>query len=364
MFKNIIDKAKTYISTKDKTTKSNSIITIKGIDSSSYNGDISWEKVAKTDVKFAILRGTTKNGELDTKFEQNYRGAKAYNLDVDVYHYSYALTTDKAISDAKNLIKKINGKNLVIWLDLEWTEQGKLGKDKVTEIATAFINTCKSLGYECNIYSNLDWYRNYYHANKLKELGCKFWIARYGTNDGFLQNKYKPNVGEYIWQYTSKGTVSGISGDVDMNIKYETESSSSNTDKAEITKIQKLVKIICTSVNVRKTPNFSSNSNITGVYKNEDIIEVVGLTKNKSWYKDSNGNYFTANNKYVTDLTGIVYNCYKLNLRESNSTKSKVLTVLDVNDKVNILKESGKWYYVKTSGGIKGYVSVNYIKLN
>ena len=364
MFKNIIDKAKTYISTKDKTTKSNNIITIKGVDVSSYQQNISWEKVAKTDIKFAILRGTTKNGELDTKFEQNYRGAKAYGISTEVYHFSYALTTDKAISDAKNLIKKLNGKNLVIWLDLEWTEQGKLGKDKVTEIATAFINTCKSLGYECNIYSNLDWYKNYYHADKLKELGCKFWIARYGTNDGFLQNKYKPNVGEYIWQYTSKGTVSGISGDVNMNIKYETESSSSNTDKAEITKIQKLVKIICTSVNVRKTPNFSSNSNITGVYKNEDIIEVVGLTKNKSWYKDSNGNYFTANNKYVTDLTGIVYNCYKLNLRESNSTKSKVLTVLDVNDKVNILKESGKWYYVKTSGGIKGYVSVNYIKLN
>ena len=263
-----------------------------------------------------------------------------------------------------NLIKKLNGKKLVIWLDPEWSEQGKLGKDKVTEIATAFINTCESLGYECNIYSNLDWYKNYYHADKLKELGCKFWIARYGTNDGFLQNKYKPNVGEYIWQYTSKGTVSGISGDVDMNMKYETESSSSNTDKTEITKIQRLIKIICTSVNIRKAPNSSSNLNIVGAYKNGDIIEVVGITINKSWYKDRNGNYFTANSKYVSDLTGVVYNCYKLNLRDSNSTKGKILAVLDVNDNVNILKESGKWYYVKTSGGIKGYVSNSYIKLD
>ena len=362
MFKNIIDKAKTYISTKDKTKQ----ITkeIKGVDISSFQGNINWEKVAKTDVKFAILRGTTKNGELDTKFEQNYRGAKAYGLPVEVYHYSYALTVDKAISDAKNLIKKLNGKKLVIWLDLEWSEQGKLGKDKVTEIATAFINTCKSLGYECNVYSNLDWYKNYYHADKLKELGCKFWIARYGTNDGFLQNKYKPNVGEYIWQYTSKGEVSGIIGDVDMNIKYETKSNTSTSSNTEITKIQKLVKIICTSVNIRKSPNSSSNSNIVGTYKNGDIIEVVGITINKSWYKDTNGNYFTANSKYVSDLTGVVYNCYKLNLRDSNSTKGKVLTVLDVNDKVNILKESGKWYYVKTSGGIKGYVSNSYIKLD
>ena len=362
MFNELINKVKNYTSTKDKKATEN-IKEIKGVDISSFQGNINWEKVANTDVKFAIIRSTTKNGNLDTKFWQNYNGAKVYNLETSIYHFSYALTTDKAISDAKNLIKKLNGEKPVIWLDLEWSEQGKLGKDKVTNIAIAFVNTCKSLGYECNIYSNLDWYKNYYYADKLKELGCKFWIARYGTNDGFLQNKYKPNVGEYIWQYTSKGEVSGIIGDVDMNIKYETKSETSTSNNTE-TKIQKLVKIICTSVYIRKTPNSSSSSNITGIYKNGDIIEVVGLTSNKSWYKDNNGNYFTANSKYVNDLTGVVYNCYKLNLRDSNSAKGKIITVLNVNDKVNILKESGKWYYVKTSGGIKGYVSVNYIKLN
>ena len=362
MFENIINKAKTFISTKDKNSK-NTTKEIKGVDVSSYQGNISWEKVAKTDVKFAILRSTTKNGELDTKFWQNYNGAKAYGLLVDVYHFSYALDTNKAISDAKNLISKLNGEKPVIWLDLEWTEQGKLGKDKVTEIAIAFINTCKSLGYKCNVYSNVDWYKNYYHADKLKALGCKFWIARYGTNDGFLQNKYKPNLGEYIWQYTSKGKVTGIVGDVDMNMKYETESNTSSSSETNINKIQKLVKIICTSVYVRKTPDSSTNSNITSFYKNDDVVEVVGITKNKLWYKDIKGRYFTTNNKYVTDLTGVVYNCYKLNLRESNSTKSKVITVLNVNDKLNILKKTGKWYYVKTSKGIKGYVSSNYVKL-
>ena len=363
MFENIINKAKTYISTKDKNSKSTTK-EIKGIDASSYNGLINWEKVAKTDVKFAILRSTTRNGKLDTKFWQNYRGATTHGIPVDVYIFSYALDTNKAISDAENLIEKLNGEKPVIWLDLEWSEQGKLGKDKVTEIATAFIKTCQGKGYECNVYSNVDWYKNYYHANKLKALGCKFWIARYGTNDGFLQNKYKPNLGEYIWQYTSKGEVSGITGDVDMNMKYETESTNSNNDTStstEITKIQKLVKIICTSVNIRKSP--STSSSIAGYYKNGNIVEVVGITKNKSWYKDSKGRYFTANSKYVTDLTGIVYNCYKLNLRGSNSTNGKVITVLDVNDKVNILKESGKWYYIETSKGIKGYVSSNYVKL-
>ena len=361
MFENIINKAKTSISTKDKNSKSTTK-EIKGVDISSYQGNISWEKVAKTDVKFAILRSTTKNGKLDTKFWQNYRGATTHGIPVDVYHFSYALDTNKAISDAENLIEKLNGEKPVIWLDLEWSEQGKLGKDKVTEIATAFIKTCQGKGYECNIYSNVDWYKNYYHANKLKALGCKFWIARYGTNDGFLQNKYKPNVGEYIWQYTSKGEVSGIIGNVDMNIKYEEVKTESDIE-SEIIKIQKLVKIICTSVNIRKTPNSSTSSNITGNYYNGNIIEVVGITKDKSWYKNSKGKYFTANSKYVIDLTGVVYDCYKLNLRESNSTKSKIVTVLNVGDKLNILKESEKWYYVKTSKGMTGYVSSSYVKL-
>lgn len=355
MFNNIKNKIKSYIGSSEKTV---AVTEIKGIDVSSYNNSISWEKVSKTDVKFAIIRSVTKNGNLDTKFWVNYRGAKAYGLQVDVYHFSYALDTNKAIADAKNLISKLNGEKPVIWLDLEYSEQRKLGKDKITEIATAFIKTCQDNGYECNIYSNLDWYKNYYHANKLRKLGCKFWIARYGTNDGFVQNKYKPNVGEYIWQYTSKGEVNGITGYVDMNMKYEPI-----IKEPEITKIQKLVKIICHSVNVRKTPDSSTNTNLTSYYKNGDIIEVVGITKDQKWYKDINGRYFTANSKYVSNLQGIVYNCYKLNVRNSNSIKGKILTVLDVNDKINIIKQTGKWYYIETLNGIKGYVSGNYVRL-
>lgn len=356
MFNNIINKAKSYIGLNKETEVA--VTEIKGIDASSWNGVISWDKVSKTDVKFAIIRSVTKNGNLDTRFWANYRGAKAYGLDVSVYLFSYALTTDKAILDAENLISKLNGEKPVIWLDLEYSEQGKLGKDKVTEIATAFVRTCQNNGYECNIYSNLDWYKNYYHADKLKALGCKFWIARYGTNDGFVQNKYKPNVSEYIWQYTSKGEVSGITGYVDMNMKYEPV-----VKESEIIEVNKLVKIICHSVNIRKTPKSSITTNIVGYYKNGNIVEVIGMTGDKKWYKDFKGRYFTANSKYVSDLIGIVYNCYKLNVRSLNNTNGKILTVLDVNDKVNILKEAGKWYYVETSNGIKGYVSGNYIKL-
>lgn len=196
---------------------------VKGIDVSSYQGNVDWTKVANQGINFAILRSALRSGNLDTFFETNYSGAKSAGLEVDVYQFSYALNTESAVNDARNLIAKLNGKQVGIWLDLEWTDQGKLGKDKVTEIAIAYINECKRLGYQCNIYSNTVWYQNYYHADKLKDLGCKFWIAKYGVNDGVYDESRKPNIGEFIWQYTSRGKVDGISGNVDLNMMYVDE---------------------------------------------------------------------------------------------------------------------------------------------
>lgn len=354
---------KNTISTKDKTEIiSSNIIQEKGIDVSSYQDSISWEKVSKSNIKFAILRSTIKDGSLDTKFIQNYNGAKAYGLDVSVYHFSYALDANKAILDAKNLIEKLNGKKVTIWLDLEYTEQGKLGKDKVTEIASAFVTTCQEKGYECNIYSNLNWYQNYYHPNKLKELGCKFWIARYGINDGKINTKYKPNVGEYIWQYTDKGKIDGISGYVDMNIRYR-EKDNEITNNNNFITINKFVKVICNSIYKRKTPNSSISTNIVGTYENNDLIKVIGITQNKSWYIDENKYYFTANKKWARELEGIVSNCYMLNVRDNYNTNGKILTVINAGEKVQIIKQAeNKWYYIQTEKGIKGWVNNNYIK--
>ena len=161
-----------------------------------------------------------------------------------------------------------------------------------------------------------------------------------------------------------------------MNMKFETESNSSSSGSVNtsgsssfsaITDIQKMVKIICKNgVNRRSTPNSSVSSNKIGVYKYGTAVEVVGITQDKSWYKDTTGNYFTANTEWVTDLTGKVYNCTKLNLRSTatSATNNNKIAVLSVNNKVNILKKSGNWYYVETEKGVKGYVSASYIKLN
>lgn len=83
------------------------------IDVSAYQGSIHWNQVKGNNINYAILRGVTKNGQLDTRFETNYTNAiKAGITILGVYHFSYALNESTAISDAKNMISKLNGKKL------------------------------------------------------------------------------------------------------------------------------------------------------------------------------------------------------------------------------------------------------------
>ena len=102
-----------------------------------------------------------------------------------------------------------------MWLDLEWSEQRKLGKKKITEIAQAWIRTIQAAGYACGIYCNMDWHKNVLDTDALQ---VPFWIARYPADDsGKLREQLRPNRGECGWQYSSKGKVTGIAGNVDLN---------------------------------------------------------------------------------------------------------------------------------------------------
>lgn len=342
----------------------------KGVDVSSYQGKVDWAKVKAAGIKFAILRGTLKAGTMDTQFEANYKGAKAQGLPVSVYHFSYALTKSKAISDVKNLISKLNGKKLPIFLDLEYSEQGALGKSKVTEIAVAWIKECQSHGYSCHIYSNKSWYTSKFYPDQLKALGCKFWIAAYGPNDGSAHSNYKPNVGEIIWQYTDKGKVNGISGTCDLNYKYGDIPDSPDTpdpepepqpDDPKVDDNVKMVTVICDSVNRRSEP--SSSGKVVGYYHNGDKIQVIGKSSDGNWYKDDANYYFTAKSAYVKDLVGVC-NCDSLYVRDKSNTSGNIITHITRGTKVNILKKAGDgWYQVKLSNGTVGYCSGKYLDL-
>ena len=208
---------------------------LKGIDVSSYQGNPDWAKVSNSGTKFAILRIHQKSGT-DASFEHNYKGCKSNGILIGGYKYSYALTPAQAIDEAENLISVLGGRGLdfPVFYDLEWSQQRSLGKQAIENIAVAFLTRIKKAGYKVGIYCNLDWYNNVL-TDALKQYDC--WIARYPANDnGSVQERLRPNVG-VGWQYSSKGKVPGISGNVDMDVFYKDYRDSNQKGETKMVKI-------------------------------------------------------------------------------------------------------------------------------
>lgn len=208
---------------------------LKGIDVSSWQGKPDWPKVSNSGVKFAILRIHQKSG-VDTSFEHNYKGCKSNGILIGGYKYSYALTPAQAIDEAEDVLSVLGGRGLdfPVFYDLEWSQQRSLGKQAIENIAVAFLTRIKKAGYKVGIYCNLDWYNNVL-TDALKQYDC--WIARYPASDnGSVQERLRPNAG-VGWQYSSKGKVPGISGNVDMDVFYKDYRDSNQKGETKMVKI-------------------------------------------------------------------------------------------------------------------------------
>jgi GH25 family lysozyme M1 (1,4-beta-N-acetylmuramidase) len=208
---------------------------LKGIDVSSWQGKPDWPKVSNSGVKFAILRIHQKSG-VDTSFEHNYKGCKSNGILIGGYKYSYALTPAQAIDEAEDVLSVLCGRGLdfPVFYDLEWKQQRSLGKQAIENIAVAFLTRIKKAGYKAGIYCNLDWHNNVL-SDALKQYDC--WIARYPANDnGSAQERLRPNVG-VGWQYSSKGKVPGINGNVDMDVFYKDYRDSDQKGETKMVKI-------------------------------------------------------------------------------------------------------------------------------
>lgn len=191
---------------------------MRAIDVSSVQGMPDWASVAESGIRTAILRIHQKYG-IDTSFEHNYRGCRESGILVGVYKYSYALTVQQAEAEAKAVLDILAGRELdyPVFYDLEWSGQRSLGRAAITEIARAFLWTIEAAGYIPGIYCNTDWYKN---VLDVPSLPYDYWLASYPANDtGTVQERLRPPMG-VGWQYSSKGDVPGILGDVDMDIFY------------------------------------------------------------------------------------------------------------------------------------------------
>ena len=191
-----------------------------GIDVSHHQGKIDWAKVRESGVEFAIIRagyrGQTSGGIYeDAYFKTNMKGAIANGIKVGVYFYSTAINETEALEEAAWVVKKIAPYSVTypVVYDFEDFNSKRcvnVGGAEATKNANAFLNYVKANGYEPMMYANKS---DITKRMSRSSFSCKFWLAHYTS-----QTDYTGNVN--MWQYTSKGTVPGISGWVDMNIAY------------------------------------------------------------------------------------------------------------------------------------------------
>ena len=196
----------------------------KGIDVAKWQGIIDWQKV-KSQIDFAILKCTKKNNSLEESFERNYSGCISNGIPVGVYRYVYARNKKEAEAEAEGILKAIKGKVIAckVWLDLEDSTIKKIGQAKLTEVIETEAKILQNNGYEVGIYSNPNWYYNVLDSGYLRTK-YPFWIAHYPRIDrGKLNIDSSLNPKDYAiaWQYSSKGKINGIKGNVDLDVAFE-----------------------------------------------------------------------------------------------------------------------------------------------
>lgn len=206
---------------------------IRGIDVSAWQGKIDWGTVAAYGMDFVLLRITEAGNVIDSCFERNFSECRKHNIPVGVYKYSYSMTIAEIQNEARKVVSVLNGRKLryPVWLDLEYHNQRTLGAESIHKMADAFREIVEAAGYKFGIYCNMDWYMNVICSHLRKH---DFWIARYPAADnGILQERLRPDFG-VGWQYSSKGKVPGIDGNVDMDVFYKDYRDSDQKGEAKV----------------------------------------------------------------------------------------------------------------------------------
>lgn len=189
---------------------------LKGIDVSCHNGSLDWNKIKSAGVDFAILRAGYGKliSQKDKKFEEYYSGAKQAGIPVGCYWYSYAKSVSEIQTEAEVFLQAIKGKQFEypVYLDFEEPSQFALGKAKCSEMAKAFLEIVEKAGYFTGLYSSKSHLETYF----TEEIRNRYavWVAHYGV----AKTNYTGQFG--MWQKSEKGSVSGISGNVDLNECY------------------------------------------------------------------------------------------------------------------------------------------------
>ncbi|MBQ4218490.1 MAG: SH3 domain-containing protein [Butyrivibrio sp.] len=284
-----------------------------GIDVSHHQGKIDWPKVARSGitsagnlpVNFSILKCIyeSQSHRPDERFEENYRGCIDNAINVGIYVYHASASLNDPVAEAEALVRTLNERklHLGIWHDLEdksLRAAGNLAIHKMLKIEDEIL---KSHGYtDIGIYCSKYWHDSVLDKKYLKGIYKYWWIARYLKDDlgQIPPESMSPAKYADAWQFSSKGKVSGIAGNVDLDVDFTGLAAAMAKD----------------------------------LPKSED-----GFTPSKQGIK-------------TVKVTN------KLNIRLSPELGDNIIGQIPNGAKVNVTETSGKW------SKIEGWVSTNYLE--
>ena len=197
------------------------------IDISQFNNVTNWSAVKAIGYPVIIRIGYrgSKTGVItyDPRYKEYKSACEQYGIEHYFYFFPCSITDAEAHEEALFIKNEVIGSGVpMIYLDSEVVQRDKSGrsdnlsKEKRTRMLRIICEDLLSWGISCGIYASRSWFYNNLDMSNIPNNAVKnTWVAEYGVD----KTKY---TGTYImWQYTSKGSVNGISGNVDLSHQYE-----------------------------------------------------------------------------------------------------------------------------------------------
>ncbi len=200
---------------------------MQGIDVSKYQGDIDWEQVKAAGFDFAIIRCgfrgyVTAAVSEDATFRQNVQAAHDAGLKVGVYFFSQAINAEEALEEANFVLELIKDYNIEFPVIFDWevvidkdgdsVRTAEIQPEQLTANALVFAERIAMEGYTPMVYCNKKTAVWKYDLSMLNHI--PMWYAEYSDIPTYYYNFD-------MWQYSSKGQVPGIEGNVDLNISFK-----------------------------------------------------------------------------------------------------------------------------------------------
>ena len=188
-----------------------------GIDVSEIQGNINWKNVALSNIDFAMIRATYGSSGVDDQFINNMNNIKDTDISVGTYHQSNAQSVNEAVAEAYHFLETIRPYKFSypLALNIESEIAMNIGKEFFTNIIYSFFDILRKSGYDFLLYASQEMIDNYIDMSRLED--TKIWLADLTSNVS-ERLPLDPNVA--IWQYSNRGVIRGISGNVNLDISY------------------------------------------------------------------------------------------------------------------------------------------------